>query len=614
MGGAVGSKPVFPEVSPSEKKPFKIGRYSCTNKLGKGAFGSVYAAGSDAPGEVYAIKIQKVRSQPQVEIILGEINQHSSLDHPSIVKFYEAIQGIRYKSGAEQKVLCMVLEYVDGLSLERVISQMNDSKRILEGRLKSRWSWQILRGVEYLHSVGKIHRDLKPANLLISSATLDLKIADFGLSRDLDDGGMASTVCGTPLYMAPEIQPGKPFTLYGSNVDIWAMGVIFLELILDLKIDREFNKLITGPNYEYEITKKMNNTKVPQPLWELIARCTRLNPSERITAKTFLDSPVVRIYSLVYGLLSEDQAELIFHQILSSVESVVTILTMIGTSSDPGIKEWVLEEFCVNFDMIPSEALTHNLTTKIVASLVDRGVPQALRFQNLIKIKKRRSRASSPPAVAISTVAEVTRYPENKVVKTGWYWRALPTVDGIPTPRKFQQVKKSKSNILEKFYLSSVSDFSLIFDLPPPPLTLRGEEDSPETSPGAEDHTPFNFDIHRLSAKDLETERNFELRRYPPKVSKGAISDVVDDTFRENRIFQHLYSSEVNKSSSEDEEWIDFEENHQKVLRLAYTSPEVLAVLLNKGEKAQYLINFKNLTCYMISGNGEVVPIRYVIN
>jgi hypothetical protein len=468
---------------------------------------------------------------------------------------------------------------------------------------------------------------------------LDLKIADFGLSRDLDDGGMASTVCGTPLYMAPEIQPGKPFTLYGSNVDIWAMGVIFLELILDIKVDREFNKLITSPNYEHEIAKKMNS-RGPQPLWDLIAKCIRLVPTERITAKAFLESPIVKIYSLVYGLLSEDQAELIFHGIVASVENVITILTMIGSpggrpksldtvaggggsnevreSEFRSVKEWVLEEFCVNFDMIPSGALVHPLTTEIVATLVDEGTPQALRFQNLIKIKKRRSRASSPPAVVPASGGEETRYPEPKITRTGWYWRALPTIDGGQVPKAFHQIKKSKSSALEKFYLSSMIDFSLILTITPPPLTLRGvgegEEDSPEITPEitSGDDTFFNFDIHHLSAKDLDSERNFELKRYPPgKVPRGVV--VAVDEANEKRIFQYLYSSEMNKSSSEEDEWISFEEEHQKVLRMTYMTPEVKAVVLNKGEKSMYVVTFGNLTCYMISGNNEVVPLRFII-
>ena len=82
----------------------------------------------------------------------------------------------------------------------------------------------ILSGIQYLHANNITHRDLKPENIMmVDSATTDVKITDFGLSRIVDEKGEMSTLCGTPQYMAPEILLRMR---YSSKADIWSVGVI----------------------------------------------------------------------------------------------------------------------------------------------------------------------------------------------------------------------------------------------------------------------------------------------------------------------------------------------------------------------------------------------------
>ncbi|XP_032297101.1 calcium/calmodulin-dependent protein kinase type IV isoform X3 [Coturnix japonica] len=77
----------------------------------------------------------------------------------------------------------------------------------------------------YLHANGIVHRDLKPENLLYATPAPDapLKIADFGLSKIVEDQVTMKTVCGTPGYCAPEILRG---CAYGPEVDMWSLGII----------------------------------------------------------------------------------------------------------------------------------------------------------------------------------------------------------------------------------------------------------------------------------------------------------------------------------------------------------------------------------------------------
>lgn len=87
----------------------------------------------------------------------------------------------------------------------------------------------IVFGVKYLHSMNIIHRDLKPDNCLFDCNNR-MKIADFGVSkRNSNQNPEFQTLCGTPLYMAPEVFLDEP---YDKTVDIWSLGVMFYEMAM----------------------------------------------------------------------------------------------------------------------------------------------------------------------------------------------------------------------------------------------------------------------------------------------------------------------------------------------------------------------------------------------
>lgn len=91
----------------------------------------------------------------------------------------------------------------------------------------------IVDAISYCHNLGIIHRDLKPENLLYLENNQDsiLKITDFGLARFIENE-LATTACGTPNYVAPEIISGKG---YSKEVDLWSIGVIiYIMLVMQL--------------------------------------------------------------------------------------------------------------------------------------------------------------------------------------------------------------------------------------------------------------------------------------------------------------------------------------------------------------------------------------------
>jgi serine/threonine-protein kinase ULK2 len=84
-----------------------------------------------------------------------------------------------------------------------------------------------------------VHRDLKPQNILLCNPTkqrlnplateLVVKLADFGFARFLTDGGMAGTLCGSPMYMAPEVIMSQQ---YCAKADLWSIGTIMYIIIV----------------------------------------------------------------------------------------------------------------------------------------------------------------------------------------------------------------------------------------------------------------------------------------------------------------------------------------------------------------------------------------------
>jgi len=149
---------------------------------------------------------------------------------------------------------------------------------------------QIVRGVQYLHSLGIAHRDLKPENLLVTSE-LQIKIADFGLSKIFAGGQQLETSCGTPDYAAPEVLTGE--SAYDKSVDLWSIGVITYVLLCGYPpfyADSQpalFEKIIHA-RYEF-----------PDPEWsyisdtakEFISNLLQLEPRKRLTTEQCLEHP-----------------------------------------------------------------------------------------------------------------------------------------------------------------------------------------------------------------------------------------------------------------------------------------------------------------------------------
>ena len=143
----------------------------------------------------------------------SEVDILSQLDHPNAVKLIEIFD--------EESYIYLVLELLAGGELfDRIVEKENYSEKEASDTIRP-----IVDSIRYCHGLGIVHRDLKPENLLYESEDENsgIKITDFGLARFVSQNELATTACGTPNYVAPEIIQGRG---YGKEVDYWSIGVI----------------------------------------------------------------------------------------------------------------------------------------------------------------------------------------------------------------------------------------------------------------------------------------------------------------------------------------------------------------------------------------------------
>ena len=186
-------------------------------RIGKGSFSTIYKGYHKVTKRVYAIKEISVESVTKIkDNVKREFNLMKTLNHPNIVKLHNVILDNKYNN------IYLVLDYYPNGDLAKFLQ-----KKPLKEMYAQKYMIQLASGLEYLLKHKIIHRDLKPQNILITE-TYDLKITDFGFARYFDNDMMIHTLCGSPMYMAPEITKNKE---YNIKSDLWSVGIILYEML-----------------------------------------------------------------------------------------------------------------------------------------------------------------------------------------------------------------------------------------------------------------------------------------------------------------------------------------------------------------------------------------------
>ncbi len=200
----------------------QIGKYPVVRKLGEGATSEVYLCNDSFNLRDVAIKVafpehfsDPARGRVYRKLFLTEAKLAGKLQHPHICQIYDAV--------AEEKLHYIVMEYVDGGTLEKYCSP----QALLPVERTVEIAFKCTRALEFAHKLGITHRDIKPANILHTGET-DVKITDFGAALIASGDTTQVAGVGSPAYMSPEQVKEHPVD---HRTDIYAVGVVMYHLL-----------------------------------------------------------------------------------------------------------------------------------------------------------------------------------------------------------------------------------------------------------------------------------------------------------------------------------------------------------------------------------------------
>ena len=259
-----------------------IDNYEFKESIGQGNFGKVKLAIFKPNQQEYAIKILSKKKLLKSQ----KTNSHNKFNNNELMLRFSHINVIYiYNIIETEENFYIIMEYCEKGELFDYIVK----KHRLSTQESLLFFYQLINGVEYLHSQGIAHRDLKPENLLLTK-NLTLKIIDFGLSSKFNGINLLSTKCGSPSYASPEIIKGNCYD--GFKTDVWCCGIILYVLFCGyLPFEGENNK---------ELFKNILEGKIEFPahlnrdVKDLILKILNSNPDERIGIKEIKENIIYK--------------------------------------------------------------------------------------------------------------------------------------------------------------------------------------------------------------------------------------------------------------------------------------------------------------------------------
>ncbi|KAG8005138.1 Cyclin-dependent kinase 6 [Nibea albiflora] len=263
-------------------------QYEPVAEIGEGAYGKVYKARDLKNGGRF-VALKRVRVQTEEEGMplstireVAVLRQLEAFEHPNVVRLFDVCTVSR--TDRETK-LTLVFEHVDQ-DLTTYLEKAPDPG-VPPETIKD-MMYQLLQGLDFLHSHRVVHRDLKPQNILVTSGG-QIKLADFGLARIYSFQMALTSVVVTLWYRAPEVLLQSS---YATPVDLWSVGCIFAEM---------FRRSVVGvPSaedwpQEVALPQSAFTPRPPKPIENLVPdmdeqgrallmQFLAFNPSRRISA------------------------------------------------------------------------------------------------------------------------------------------------------------------------------------------------------------------------------------------------------------------------------------------------------------------------------------------
>uniref|UniRef100_A0A915KQD6 non-specific serine/threonine protein kinase n=1 Tax=Romanomermis culicivorax TaxID=13658 RepID=A0A915KQD6_ROMCU len=285
-------------------------------KLGQGSYANVYKAQRrelrpNGTREVLAVKcIAKSKvcvTQTAQDNLVREIDILKKLSHPNIVRLVDFLW--------DKNNVYLITEYCNAGDLSCYIRQTSQfppgssNKKLfsLPEPLTRKFLQQLAAAMRYLRSKQISHMDLKPQNILLTieyDKSITLKIADFGFATKLSYTDRATSLRGSPLYMAPEMLKGGS---YDVRVDLWSIGVIIYECLFGYppfsseNLNGLINKIVSDEPVIFHSKPSLSPC-----CRNLVEKLLKKDPRDRITFYEFFDHPFVdEKYSPNFKLFSE---------------------------------------------------------------------------------------------------------------------------------------------------------------------------------------------------------------------------------------------------------------------------------------------------------------------
>ncbi|EPX72023.1 ULK/ULK protein kinase Atg1 [Schizosaccharomyces octosporus yFS286] len=297
-----------------------IGPYVIRSEIGRGSFAIVYKGKHSETKRVVSIKsvLTKKLTKKLLENLESEISILKEIRHVHVVELIDCIKLGRF--------IHLIMEYCSLGDLSYFIRKREKFSSIpslawinvdhppvykagLNETLVRHFMKQLASALQFLRSRSLIHRDVKPQNLLLqpppTEAFLEehpqfigspklpmLKLADFGFARYLQTSSMAETLCGSPLYMAPEI---LRYEKYDAKADLWSVGAVLYEMAVGKPPFKAPNhvELLRRIQRAKDVIRFPEEAFIHSDIKALICSLLKQNPADRIDYDQFFASMVI---------------------------------------------------------------------------------------------------------------------------------------------------------------------------------------------------------------------------------------------------------------------------------------------------------------------------------
>ena len=240
------------------KSKITLDDFQTVKVLGTGAFGKVSLVYNEELKKYFAMKTLKkeyIKKYQQTKHTKEERKILETIDYPFISKLYYAFQ--------TKKSLYMITEFMAG---GEMFHHLHDCGHFDENRTRF-YIAELVLAIDHLHKHNILYRDLKPENILLDEIG-HIKLTDFGLSKIMNniEKDKTYTICGTPIYVAPEVLTGKG---YDKLVDWWSLGVLLYEFLAGYS---PYHEAKNGVNIKIYTKKLKQDPLISDTAFDLITK------------------------------------------------------------------------------------------------------------------------------------------------------------------------------------------------------------------------------------------------------------------------------------------------------------------------------------------------------